>query len=120
MVETTKLELSLNELKVLLTALYAFEQSIENKNTRRDTLLNIYAAEKFYNFDYELEALITDLPTFISKVIGLQCEKLSDAFYVLAEKTGTSKPLPPQDERFSFIELINFCDSDLKATSEGF
>jgi len=119
MVETTKLELSINELKILLTALHSFECSLKKKKTRSDTLINIYDAQKFFNFDFELEALISDPTKFLDNAIGLQCDKLSDAFYDLAEKTGTSKPLPSEDERFSALELFAFCDSDFKIVSEG-
>lgn len=119
MVETTTLELSLNELKLLITALYSFERGLENKNTRQKTLLNIYAAEKFFNFDFEIVQLVSTPTEFITQTIGSQFDKLTDAFYELAEKTGTAKPLPPQDERLSAVELFNFCDLDLKTPVLG-
>ena len=86
MVETTKLELPTNELKILLTALYSFEQLLEKKKTHSDILLSIYASEKLFNFDYELESLISNPIDFLDKVIGTQCDKLFEAFYDLAEK----------------------------------
>lgn len=120
MVETTTLELSVHELKVLITALHSFERSLKKKSTRSDILLNIYHAERQFNFDYDLEALISNPLKFLDETIGLQFDKLTDAFYDLAEKTGTAKPLPPEDDRFSFKELAMFCELDLRATTEGF
>lgn len=113
MVETTKLELSVDELKVLLTALHAFELAFNEKESRRDTLLSIYDAEKSYNYDYELEALIADPQKFINTVVSNLSWKVFESFYDLAEKTHVSKPLPPEDERISLEQLRTFFELDI-------
>jgi hypothetical protein len=118
MVEITKLELSLNELQLLLIALDSLHKQLHNKSTRGDALLQIHDAEKFFNFDFDIVTVIQSLPKFLDDVIAVQIDKTYDAYFQLADEHGLLKPLAPEDSRYSVKEMIEFLDVDLKTLPE--
>jgi len=118
MVETTKLEFSTSELKLLLTAFDIFNKRLENKKTRIQTLLQIHESEKFFNFDFDVKLLIDDLPQFLN-AMGFLGDKLYDAFSELAHADGTIKPLPLEDDRYTLEDVIPFLDIELKKPLEA-
>lgn len=119
MVENTKLELSLNDIKLLLIALESFRKQLQKKSSRADALLQIHKSEKFYNFDFDVVSVIKSLPVFLDSIIGVQSDKLYEAYYALADKHGLLKPLPPEDSRYSVNEMFEFLDEDLKPLIEA-
>ena len=120
MVEITKLEFSTSDLKLLLTVLDVFNNQLRNKKTRLQTLLLIHKSEKFYNFDFDIKPLVFDLEKFLDAVIGIQADKLFDAYLDLASNNGTLKPLQPEEERYTFEEALIFGEIDLKTPMEAF
>jgi len=113
MVENITLELSLNELKLLLVTLDSFQHQLKNKSTRSDALLQIHKSEEFFNFDFDVVPLINDLPKFLNEVIGFGCDKFYDAYFELASNLDKLKPLPPEDDRYSVSEMFSFLELDV-------
>lgn len=109
-------DLSEENLKVILIALDSLHRNFENKKSRAIALLNIYKAEKDFNFEVDVHSIVTNPSNFLTS-IGLLIDTLYDDYYDLASSNGTLKPLE-EDNRVDHMELLDFLETDLSITSK--
>lgn len=112
------LELSQDDIKLVLIALDSLHRSFRDESTRKNALMNIYKAEQFFNFEVDVNSLVTNPLKFLDASIGTVADIFYDAYFDLASSNGTLKATL-EDNRITNQQLFDFLQMNLNAHSVG-
>lgn len=112
------LELSQEDLKLVLIALDSLHRSFTDESTRQAALQNIYKSEQFFNFEFDVCSLVTNPLKFLDSSIGTAADIFYDAYFDLASSNGTLKPCQ-EDNRITNQQLVDFLQMNFNAHAVG-
>lgn len=76
-------QLDVEQLKLLLTTLYAFDYLIKQANLQALLSEAVESAEKFYDFKFDYLGALQDINKFSDKSIGFTSDIIFDSYYDL-------------------------------------